>query len=51
VTTRENTTPSARDFFPDNLGEVNDENGKIFYQDISNMEKAVPGQVEPQYAC
>jgi hypothetical protein len=44
VTTRENTRPSARDFFPENLGKVSDENGKIFYQGISNMEKRYQGK-------
>ena len=34
---------SHLDFFPSNLGEVSDEQGERFHQDISIKEKAVPG--------
>jgi len=30
---------SHLDFFPENLGEVSDEHGEIFHQDIMAMEK------------
>ena len=35
---------SQLDFFPDNLGAVNDEHGKRFHQDISALEKRYQGQ-------
>jgi len=35
---------SHLDFFPDNLGEVSDEHGERFHQDISALEKRYPGQ-------
>jgi len=35
---------SHLDFFPDNLGAVNNEHGKIFHQDISSMEKRYQGK-------
>jgi hypothetical protein len=32
------------DFFPENLGTVNDEHGERIHQDISNMEKRYQGK-------
>jgi len=32
------------DFFPENLGEVSDEHGERFYQDIMAMEKRYQGK-------
>jgi len=40
---------SHLDFFPENLGEVNDEHSERFHQDIMTMEKAVPRQVDLKY--
>jgi hypothetical protein len=40
---------SHLDFFPENLGTVSDEHRERFHQDFQHG-KAVPGQVEPQYA-
>ncbi|UYV76697.1 hypothetical protein LAZ67_14001794 [Cordylochernes scorpioides] len=37
---------SHLDFFPDNLGAVNDEHGERFHQDISSMEKRYQGKGE-----
>jgi hypothetical protein len=34
---------SHLDFFPENLGVVNDEHGEKFHQDISNMENRYQG--------
>jgi len=36
-------------FFPENLGEVNDEHGERFHQDIMDYGKAVPRQVDLKY--
>ena len=38
---------SHLDFFPPNLGDVSDEHGERFHQDISQMEKNYPGQWNP----
>jgi hypothetical protein len=35
---------SHLDFFPENLGAVNNEHGERFHQDISNMEKQYQGK-------
>jgi hypothetical protein len=35
---------SHLDFFPDNLGAVNDEHGERFHQDISALKKRYQGQ-------
>jgi len=35
---------SHMDFFPENLGEVSDEHGEIFHQDILAMEKRYQGK-------
>ena len=35
---------SHPDFFPQNLGEVSDEHGEIFHQDISFMDKGYVGR-------
>ena len=32
------------EFFPENLGEVNDEHGEIFHQDTMTMEKRYQGK-------
>jgi len=40
---------SHLDFFPENLGEVNDEHGERFHQDIMDYGKAVPRQVDLKY--
>ena len=38
---------SHLDFFPPNLGDVSDEHGERFHQDICQMEKNYKGQWNP----
>ena len=38
---------SHLDFFPPNMGNVSDEHGERFHQDISTMEKRYPGRFNP----
>lgn len=38
---------SHLDFLPENLGDVNDEHGEHFHQDISGMEKRYQGKWNP----
>ena len=35
---------SRLDFFPENLGEISDEHGESFHQDIMTMEKQYQGK-------
>ena len=38
---------SHLDFFPENLGDVSDEHGERFHQDIVTMEKRYQGKFKP----
>ncbi|GBM41500.1 hypothetical protein AVEN_265722-1 [Araneus ventricosus] len=42
---------SHLNFFPDNCGQVSDEHGELFHQDIANMEKRYQGNWSVHQRC